>query len=669
MYSKIALGNVKKSVKDYTIYFLTLTLAVCIFYSFNSIESQKSVIEASSGKDDFNILTTVISFISVFVSLIVGGLILYASNFLIRKRKKEFGIYMTLGMSKRKISKILVLETFSVGALSLISGLILGVVLSQGLSIVTAKLFLVDMSKYKFIISTSAIGKTILYFGIIFMIIMIFNTAVMSKYKIIDLLTAGRKNENVKIKNPFIYVLTFILCVISLGFSYYLVLKVGLKIKDSLFHIAIVLGVLGTLLFFFSLAGFGLYITKKSKKVYFKGLNIFILKQINSKVNTNFLSMSVICLMLFLTMGMLSTGVGFKTTVESLIKAATPFDATAKAYSGKDGKVDSIEKTLKSIDFKFDKSEKYVEYSEYIINENINEVLKLDDKQKKELSKLRDWNPRVIKISEYNDLRKLQNKPSIKLKDDEVLITANSDDTVEVINKFLSNNKSVYIKGTNYKVKNHKLITDATRTTGELKDNILTLVVNDDFIKDLKLNAKYLNVNFTEENKEESEKKFLKLLEDFRDVYINDSKIDYMIVNTKKQEYVESRASTILVLFVVIYLGIVFLIASMAALAIQQLSEASNSIDRYKSLKRIGANDKMINKTIFVQTLIYFTLPVGLAFIHSIVCIKVINDYISMFAKPNIGVGSLIVVLAFILVYMGYFCATYTGYKNIVKNS
>lgn len=200
MYCKIALNNVKKSFKDYSIYFLTLTLAVCIFYSFNSIESQRAILELSkSESDSLDMLLKIISGLSIFVSVILGCLIVYANNFLIKKRKKELGIYMSLGMGKQKISKILVLETLLVGFISLISGLILGIILSQGLSVFTSNLFDVSMSEYKFIISVIAIGKTLFYFGIIFILVIILNTFVISRYKIIDLLTSSRKNENIKI--------------------------------------------------------------------------------------------------------------------------------------------------------------------------------------------------------------------------------------------------------------------------------------------------------------------------------------------------------------------------------------------------------------------------------------------------------------------------------------
>lgn len=192
MFSKIAINNVKRSFKDYFIYFLTLTFAVCLFYSFNSIEAQNSMLEMGKSTMAFmSSLNKMIAGASVFVTFILGGLIAYANNFLIKKRKRELGIYMTLGMSKGKISKILVIETIIIGLISLVVGIILGILVSQSLSIITAKLLFVNLSKYRFIVSVNAVIKSAVYFGIIFLLVMILNQRTISKYKLIDLINAS----------------------------------------------------------------------------------------------------------------------------------------------------------------------------------------------------------------------------------------------------------------------------------------------------------------------------------------------------------------------------------------------------------------------------------------------------------------------------------------------
>ncbi len=646
MYSKIAVGNVKKSFKDYAIYFLTLTLAVCIFYSFNSMGSQKALIEMKSVSK----LMQIMSYTSVFISIVLGSLILYANNFLIKKRKKELGIYMTLGMGKRKISMILVMETFLVGVISLISGLILGIGASQGLSGFALKLFDLPINKYKFAVSTGAIGKTVLYFGIMFLLVMIFNVFVISKYKIIDLLTAGKKNQDVRFKNPIIYLIAFILCAVALGFAYKSILKVGLNVLDPMFLISIALGVLGTVLFFFSLSGFILYVVKKNKKVYFKGLNIFVVKQINSKVNTNFISMSLICLMLFFTIVSLSVGIGFKTVIDAGLKNATPFDASISVKKVDGGY--NIEDVLNKINLKISKNEKSVVHNEYLIGMKASDFLTTGGFKKEDVD--------FVKLSDYNKILKFNNEKQVNLTKDEVLILSNTNEFMKPINEKIKNNNKINIKGKEYLIKNPKAIEENLQTA-YFTNSFFKIVINDEFLSGYKISESVLNVNYLDKNREEYNKKYQK-----RQDY---GKGAYILGFSKDEVYSESMEVTNVLIFIVIYLGIVFLITSMAVLALQQLSEASDSIERYKALRRLGANEKMIDKTIFVQTLIYFSLPVSLALIHSVVGIKVTSDFINSLQKIDINSSALVAALIFIVIYAGYFYTTYVGYKNIVKNN
>ncbi|KEI78961.1 ABC transporter [Clostridium botulinum A2 117] len=663
MYSKIALKNIKKSYKDYTIYFLTLILAVCIFYSFNSIESQKVLIEIEFMSE---IMKAILG-VSVLVSIILGGLIVYANNFLIKRRKKELGIYMILGMGKRKISRILVTETFIVGVISLVGGLILGIGASQGLSTFTLNLFDVGMDEYKFIVSTSAMGKTILYFGTMFLLVMIFNVFVISKYKVIDLLIANIKNEDIKFKNPFIYLLTFVLCVISIGFSYKSLLEIPFDLERNLernMSIPIALAIVGTVLFFFSLAGVILYVTNKNKKIYFKGLNMFVLKQMNSKVNTNFISMSLICLMLFITIVVLSTGINFKKVQEEGRRTITPFDASVTLYNKDENKnqKNHIEDMLNKIDFKKSKNEKYAIYNDYYTGLKASELLKI-----KERSFAR-YNVYFSKISDYNKILNLKGEKEIALNKSEVLILSSSGGAINLINEKLKSNRRINIKGIEYLVKNDKVIEENLKTSS-MADNFCTVVINDELVSDYKISSSVLNVMYLDKNREENNKKYNKINDNYiKDEYKNlDIPIDAI---TKDRVYSKSKGITSMMLFISIYLGLVFLITSMAVLALQQLSEASDSIERYKALKRIGANKKMIDKTIFIQTLMYFSLPVILALIHSMVVIKIVNDLTSTIINTaNFRYSILITVLIFVIVYLEYFYITYAGYKNIVKRN
>ncbi|MGU8816966.1 FtsX-like permease family protein [Clostridium perfringens] len=677
MYFKIALNNVRKSFKDYSIYFLTLTLGVCIFYAFNSIGDQKAFLELGKRQAEYiNILQRLISGISVFISCVLGGLILYANNFLVKKRKKELGIYMTLGMGKNKISKILTYETALVGIISLVVGLGVGIIVSQGISAFASKLFEVSLSNYKFLLSTDAILKTVLYFGIIFILVMIFNTFVISKYKLIDMLTAAKKNEDIKIKNPILTAIIFFISLGLLGVAYKLVIKVGLDPTNSMFLGSIVLGVLGTLLLFFSLAGFVLYVLQRNKNVYLKGLNIFVLRQMNSKINTNFLSMTVICLMLFLTISTLATGLSFKNALEKGLENTTPFDASATYYIDEDSKIKTAEESIRELGFKFNPEDKIVSYNEYKLEKtNLESLLNknAEGKNIKDIVEAMTYKgTNAISISSYNDIRALSGEKPVSLANNEVLISSNLGEVENTLKNILKNNEKIEIDGKEYKVANNaligeeKVIKEAFESTG-MTNNFFTLIVPDNIVSNLKPIANKINLNFPKNSNEEE--RVQKLFNEYRDGVVDSSKYGFVNGYTKARIYEDNNGMTNIVLFIGIYLGVIFLISSTAVLALQQLSEASDSIDRYKSLRRIGVSQKMINKSIFTQVSIYFGLPLVVALVHSVVAIKVVNGFLTMFNRPDIGVSSLVTALIMVIVYGGYFYATYTGYKSTVKNA
>ncbi|AMN32312.1 FtsX-like permease family protein [Clostridium perfringens] len=677
MYFKIALNNVRKSFKDYSIYFLTLTLGVCIFYAFNSIGDQKAFLELGKRQAEYiNILQRLISGISVFISCVLGGLILYANNFLVKKRKKELGIYMTLGMGKNKISKILTYETALVGIISLVVGLGVGIIVSQGISAFASKLFEVSLSNYKFLLSTDAILKTVLYFGIIFILVMIFNTFVISKYKLIDMLTAAKKNEDIKIKNPILTAIIFFISLGLLGVAYKLVIKVGLDPTNSMFLGSIVLGVLGTLLLFFSLAGFVLYVLQRNKNVYLKGLNIFVLRQMNSKINTNFLSMTVICLMLFLTISTLATGLSFKNALEKGLENTTPFDASATYYIDEDSKIKTAEESIRELGFKFNPEDKIVSYNEYKLEKtNLESLLNknAEGKNIKDIVEAMTYKgTNAISISSYNDIRALSGEKPVSLANNEVLISSNLGEVENTLKNILKNNEKIEIDGKEYKVANNaligeeKVIKEAFESTG-MTNNFFTLIVPDNIVSNLKPIANKINLNFPKNSNEEE--RVQKLFNEYRDGVVDSSKYGFVNGYTKARIYEDNNGMTNIVLFIGIYLGVIFLISSTAVLALQQLSEASDSIDRYKSLRRIGVSQKMINKSIFTQVSIYFGLPLVVALVHSVVAIKVVNGFLTMFNRPDIGGSSLVTALIMVIVYGGYFYATYTGYKSTVKNA
>lgn len=672
MYSKIAINNVKKSFKDYTIYFLTLTFAVCIFYSFNSIDSQSVMVDMNKGQTEYvKIMGQMISVISIGVSVILGGLIIYATKFLINRRKKEFGIYMVLGMSKRKMSKILFFETLYIGIISLIAGLLLGMLFAQVLSIFTAKLFAVQMTKYSFVISTSAILKTILYFGIMYLLVMIFNVVIVSRYKLIDLLSASKKNEKVKIKNPYLATVILSVSLITLGYAYYLINKAGLNFYDNKFKTSIALGVVGTALFFYGIASVMFFILQKNKNLYLNGLNIFSIKQISSKFNTNFISMTMISLMLFVTIGTLSTGLSIKNYLEGTLKNQTPFDASIQVFDKENNNVLSSVDTLKQLNYDLDNSSNYVILNQYNYDMSTKDLLEkyaTTDDQKQILDIRVFEKLSMIKLSQYNEMRKLKGESSINLGNDEILISSNYEPLKEILNRFLLKENSIKIGDKEFKIKEKKIETEAISTSPS-SDSLFNLIVPDDLVEGLEPCEEFLNLNFKGSNKEEAKKELTTIFYKFTNDNSEYEKLNYMIYGqTREMAYDANRGLSAIILFIAVYLGIVFLLSSAAVLALQQLSQCNESIERYKSLRKIGATKSMINKSIFNQVIIFFILPLAVSIVHSYVGINVVNKYLMALGSGDQLKSILVTALIMLIVYGGYFYATYVAYKNIANN-
>ena len=364
MYFKLALKNVKRSIKDYSVYFCTLILSIVIFYSFNSIESQKAMLNLTKNQGmALEMVNNVMGIFSFTISVVLVFLILYANNYLIKRRKKEFGVYLTIGMERGEVAKILFYETLIVGFASLIIGLVVGVFISQGLAIFTAKLFDTTLARFTFIISMSGVLKTVICFVIIYTLVLIFNSFSLRKITIIKLIRAKNKNENFILKNIWLSVILFLVSIAMIGYAYCAVLSNGIGVIVGIkgFIIVIVLGVIGTLLLFFSLSGFLLKVFQGTKSYYFKGLNSFILRQVSSKMNSTFLSMTVISLMLFVAICTLSGGFGINSGIKSNLKALTNFDIMVINYNGR-----NINTILKGKGINLDKySNSYTEVTYY----------------------------------------------------------------------------------------------------------------------------------------------------------------------------------------------------------------------------------------------------------------------------------------------------------------
>ena len=674
---KLAVKNIKRSIKDYAIYFFTLVLGVAIFYVFNAIGSQTVMLNVSkSTYEIINLMINMLSGVSVFVSFILGFLIIYASRFLIKRRNKEFGIYLTLGMSKKKVSLILFIETLLIGLISLVIGLGLGTILSQFMSVLVANMFEADMTKFQFVFSTSACIKCLIYFGVMYLLVMLFNTVIINKCKLIDLLQANKKSEKVKLKNTWLCIIIFIISSITLGYAYYLVTgNVGRIESYSDILIPIILGSLSTFFLFFSLSGLVLKIVKSIKNYYYKGLNSFILRQVSSKINTMVFSMTIICLMLFVTICVLSSALSIKNSMIANLNELVPVDVQlVKSISlSRNSSIDSIRldgnystiDTLKNINYDLSNFKEYTEYKLYHSNLTFADTLGTDLDMIKSKYKFLTYDSleNIMSISDYNKIAKLYNMPTYALNDNQYMIIADYQSMINIRNISLNSGNSININGTDYIPKYDKCV-DGFVDISSNHVNIGIIILPDNAVNDLELAYDGVLANYNANSKTEREKIDAELSDITGNMWNVSSYINF---NSKINIANASIGLGALVTFIGLYLGIIFLISSAAILALKELSESSDNRERYMMLRKLGADDKMINRALFRQIGIFFMFPLLLAIIHSVFGIKFCVNILSMFGKEKLASSIIMTAIFLTFIYGGYFLITYLCSKNIIK--
>ena len=682
---KLSFRNIKKSFKDYAIYFFTLILGVAIFYVFNSIESQTVLLDITeSTYDIIDTLINMLSGASVFVAFILGFLIIYASRFLMKRRNKEFGIYMLLGMSKRKISMILFFETILIGIISLAVGLGLGVALSQLMSMLVANMFEADMTRYEFIFSSDACIKTLIYFGIMYVIVMLFNVINVGKCKLIDLIQTSKKSETVKMKNPMLCTIVFILSAIALGYAYWLVtggVNETVQTPDGIIK-PIIIGAVATFFLFWSLSGLMLKIVMGMKNLYVKGLNTFTLRQVSSKINTTVFSMTIICLMLFVTICVLSSSLSLKNSMTENLNALAPADIQLSISVKDESWLDQgyneaqiensklgVRKTLEALGLNIeDYLQESVEYNSYRMDgltfgDSLGDSLEYI---KNNSTSMIPYNmpEEIMTISDYNKVARFYGNEEYTLADDEYIIIADYDAMIAIRNIALENNQELTIFGHTLKPRYQ----ECKYGFVEMASNHINsgiIIVPDAVVSGEERSYNSIIGNYYTDSLDEQRE----IQEQIKSLVKNPLSVEYSLpnVNSKVDISEASIGLGALVTFLGLYLGIVFLIASVAILALKELTESTDNKERYAMLRKLGADEKMINKSLFRQIAIFFMFPLLVAIIHSIFGITFCSYVISTFGNEQLLPSIIMTAIFIVVIYGGYFLITYFSSKNIIK--
>lgn len=658
MFFSLAVKNVQKSARDYLIYFFTLALGVAMFYAFNSIGDQFAAFQISDRLSYVSFTVGAMAMISVFVCFIIGFLIVYANRFLLKRRKKEMGIYMTLGMDERDISSLLGLETLVIGLLALIVGLPLGILTSRGLMFLSAKMMNLSMESAGFFISFKAVLGTVFFFIILFGIVHLFNKKEIRKLNLIDLLKADRENEMLE-SRTFISLLGFTMSIALMLAGYFTLLFDPLKNLMIDLGLGVLLISVGTIIFFFSISDIIFKFMENNKGYYYKGLNMFVIRQLSSKIKSSALSIAVISILIFMSVSTIAIG---PILGESSVKGTNesmPYDVgityNYQETGNKESKVSVVDK-LKGHDLSTDNI--LSEYGELTIyhSDELKEDKFLIDGYKKNKSNERfgEFYISIVTLQDYNRSMELQNKKTITLNENEYALVYNIEEYGDIYEHYAKHNRNpLSLNGHELELKQDSVYKQTLEIENVLMNNG-TIIVPDAVVNGLSPNRTVLNANF---KSEDSYTIFTNL------VYNIPDDLSWI---TKKDAFVEVTMGNILFSYVGLYLGICFLITAGAVLALQQLSQTSDNQKRLILLQKLGVKNKMMIGAMRKQVNVYFTLPIVLALTHSVILIafvqKAITNLTDIQKYQYIGLSFGLVFT----IYGFYYISTYLGSRRMV---
>lgn len=721
MLCKLAWGNVRRAGKDYLVYLLTLTLAVTVFYAFNTISVQADLVLEEEGLPE--LLGTIMSGLTMFLAVVMGFLMVYANNFIMKRRKKEFGLYQVLGMSRGQVSRVMAMETAIVSGGALALGIVLGVGFSQVMTFFTASLFKTQIRDFHFFFSVPAFLITVGCLVAIFLVTLVFNLGVVRRAKIIDLMSAGRKNETVKTRNPIVSAAIFILGTVLIGIAYFRLLRDGLPVDSApseidaamnQFMLTTGIVVAGTILFFFGLSGFLLKALQGARSLYWHGLNMFTVRQLSAKVNTVSFSMAIISMILFLAITSVTGGMSIASVMNTSVERSTIADySRVVMYLGENvvndptytgdapmrlatEPVDIMELSRSNVIDKGTSEERpfdlagilgsHVQVETYdsrpigtelplVSLNDLAAAVDMPMPKGTNSSNASMMGLMVMKESDYNRYLDFRGKEHVDLDDDGYLITSDMGESVnKIYNADMREGVEVELGGRTLRpIADHVDEAASSFFNSSMGSNSGTIVVPDELVdaSGLPLYASYFLGDYREG-----------LTYDETEGYVRQDRSWDQILNadgsesaiwgmeaTRAQSYESTNSMNGLISYLAIYIGFVLVVACAAILTIQQLSGVADSGKNCRILSELGTSNREIMRSVLVQQAIFFVFPLLMGVAHSFVALQVVIEIVALFGGMSIGGTVGVTCGIFLLCYGGYFVVTYVMSKGIVQDS
>ena len=724
MLCKLAWGNVRRAGRDYLVYLLTLTLGVTVFYAFNTISMQVDI----AGIDEeglAQVMGSMLGYLTYFLAGVMAFLMVYANNFIMKRRKKEFGLYQVLGMGRGRVATIMALETVIVSVVAFVAGIVLGVGLSQLMTFFTASLFKTQIANFHFFFSVHAFNLTLACMLVMFVLTLLLNLRAVRRTKLIELMGAERRNESIKTRNPWIAITIFAVGVVLVGVAYYRLLRDGFpltatdsKLQEAMnqFGITTAMVTVGTFALFWGLSGMLIKLLQSLRGVYWRGLNMFIVRQLAAKVNTVCFSMGVIAMILFLAITSVTCGMSIASVMNENLERYSPADMSQTyvyytpdtldyykeyvnpseadrmvladttvdlypAWHGKDKSADNNDETGKKVNIA-DVAGEHVQIDSYLSypfggsspSVSAGEMCKtMGEKLPKAFggSKPDAIGLFVTPASQYNKLRQMMGEEPVSIGRDQYLLTCDmGGELIDLYTKYMAGGHALTLGGHTLKPATDKSDEDtAAIANSAMGSNPGTVVVADELLSQLNLQpySSSLLVNYkqgmdTTEADESIEYTVLdNLLVDGKEPG------SWGIFITRSEMYTQAAQMNGLISYLAIYIGFVLVVACAAILSIQQLSNVADGSRSYRVLAQIGCDDRQIRHSVMAQQAVFFLFPLAVGLAHSFVALKVIIELVSIFGNMSIGGTVGLTCAIFLAAYGGYFLVTYLMSTGMVR--
>lgn len=724
MLCKLAWGNVRRAGRDYLVYLLTLTLGVTVFYAFNTISMQVDI----AGIDEkglAQVMGSMLGNLTYFLAGVMAFLMVYANNFIMKRRKKEFGLYQVLGMGRGRVATIMALETVIVSVGAFVAGIVLGVGLSQLMTFFTASLFKTQIANFHFFFSVHAFSLTLACMLVMFVLTLLLNLRAVRRTKLIELMGAERRNESIKTRNPWIAIAIFVVGVVLVGVAYYRLLRDGFpltatdgKLQEAMnqFGITTAMVTVGTFALFWGLSGMLIKLLQSLRGVYWRGLNMFTVRQLAAKVNTVCFSMGVIAMLLFLAITSVTCGMSIANVMNENLERYNPVDVSQTyfyytpetldyykeyvnpseadrmvladstvdlypAWHGKGKSADNNDETGKKVDIA-DVAGEHVQIDSYLSyplggsdpSVTPSEMCKtMGEKLPKAFggSNADMTGLSVTPASQYNKLRQMMGKEPVHIGHDQYLLTCDmGGELVDMYTKYMAGGHTLTLGGHELKPAADKSDEDtAAIANSAMGSNGGTVVVADELLSQLNLQpySSSLLVNY---------KQGMDTTE--ADESIKYTVLDNLLVDgkepgswgtfiTRSEMYAQAAQMNGLISYLAIYIGFVLVVACAAILSIQQLSNVADGSRSYRVLAQIGCDDRQIRHSVMAQQAVFFLFPLAVGLAHSFVALKVIIELVSIFGNMSIGGTVGLTCAIFLAAYGGYFLVTYLMSTGMVR--